>query len=125
MPMLASLVEAAGCDLEIRVRPRSARARLTGPIGRRLLAQRSRVLEAVDRHGVHLLGVFGSVSRGDENAASDVDLLITVPAGMGLIGLGRVEKELSEILAVRVDLVPANALKPGVRRNVLADLVVL
>jgi uncharacterized protein len=69
--------------------------------------------------------VFGSVARGEETAASDVDLLVTIPHGMGLIRMGRVEKELSEILAAKVDLVPADGLKPGVRRNVLADLVVL
>jgi predicted nucleotidyltransferase len=44
---------------------------------------------------------------------------------MGLIGLGRVERELSDLLSARVELVPAADLKPAVRRNVLADLVVL
>ena len=74
---------------------------------------------------MRVLGVFGSVARGEETATSDVDLLVTVPHGMGVIGLGRVEKELSDLLSSRVDLIPADALKPGVRRNVLADLVVL
>lgn len=125
LPMLANLVEAAGCDLELRVHPRPMRARLRGPIGRRLLKQRAGVLKTVERHGVRLLGVFGSVSRGEDTPCSDIDLLVTVPEGMGLLGLGRVEKELSELLAARVDLVPADGLKPAVRRNVLADLVVL
>jgi predicted nucleotidyltransferase len=44
---------------------------------------------------------------------------------MRLIGMGRVERELSELLAAKVDLVPADGLKHGVRKNVLADLVVL
>jgi uncharacterized protein len=39
LPMLANLVEAAGCDLELRVHQRSTRKRLRGPIGRRLLKQ--------------------------------------------------------------------------------------
>jgi predicted nucleotidyltransferase/DNA-binding XRE family transcriptional regulator len=125
LPMLTSLVEAAGCDLEVRVRPRSARTRLNGSLGRRLLRQRSQVLDAVAEHGVQLLGVFGSVARGEETPESDVDLLVMIPQGMGLIGMGRVEKELSDLLAANVDLVPAEGLKPGVRKNVLADLVVL
>jgi predicted nucleotidyltransferase len=74
---------------------------------------------------VRVLGVFGSVARGTETTASDVDLLVALPDRMGLIGLGRVEKELSEILEAPVDLVPGDDLKPGVRRNVLGDLVVL
>ena len=125
LPMLAGLVEAAGCDLDVEVRPRSPRERLRGDVGRRLLKQRARVLEAAARHGVRVLGVFGSVARGEETPSSDVDLLVAVPEGMGLIGLGWVEKELSDILSARVDLIPADDLKPAVRRNVLADLVVL
>lgn len=125
LPMLTNLVEAAGCDLELRLRPRAARERLRGPLGRRVLKHRAQLVETAERHGVRVLGVFGSVARGEETTASDVDLLVAVPRGMGLIGLGRVEKELSDLLSSRVDLVPADALKPGVRRNVLADLVVL
>lgn len=125
LPMLTNLVEAAGCDLEVRVRPRTARERLRGPLGRRVLKHRARLLETAEQYGVRVLGVFGSVARGEETATSDVDLLVTVPHGMGVIGLGRVEKELSDLLSSRVDLIPADALKPGVRRNVLADLVVL
>jgi predicted nucleotidyltransferase len=125
LPTLRSLVEAAGCDLDVQVRPRSARTRLNGPLGVRLLKHRSRLLDAVARHGVQLLGVFGSVARGEETPESDVDLLVMIPQGMGLIGMGRVEKELSDLLAANVDLVPAEGLKPGVRKNVLADLVVL
>jgi predicted nucleotidyltransferase len=125
LPTLISLVEAAGCDLEVQVRPRVARSRLEGPLGRRLIEHRSRLSQVADRHGVQVLGVFGSVARGEETPTSDVDLLVIVPEGMGLVGLGRVEKELSDLLAAPVDLVPADGLKPGVRRNVLADLVVL
>jgi predicted nucleotidyltransferase len=123
--MLAGLVEAAGCDLDVQVRPRTPRERLRGDVGRRLLKQRTRVLGAAARHGVRVLGVFGSVARGEETPSSDVDLLVALPEGMGLIGLGRVERELSDLLAARVDLVPAADLKPTVRRHVLADLVVL
>jgi predicted nucleotidyltransferase len=125
LPMLVGLVEAAGCDLAVDVCPRSPRERLRGDVGRRLLKQRTRVLEAAARHGVRVLGVFGSVARGEETPSSDVDLLVALPEGMGLIGLGRVEQELSDLLAARVDLVPAADLKPTVRRHVLADLVVL
>jgi predicted nucleotidyltransferase/DNA-binding XRE family transcriptional regulator len=125
VPTLASLIEAAGCDLELRVRPRSPRYRLRGPLGQRLLTNLRRVREAAERHDVRLLGVFGSVSRGEDTSSSDIDLLVTLPQGMGLIGLGRVERELSDLLSARVDLVPADGLKPGVRKNVLADLVVL
>ncbi len=125
LPMLTRLVEATGCDLEVHVRPRRTRQRLRGPLGHGLLRQRSRLLETADRHGVRVLGVFGSVARSEETATSDVDLLVAVPAGMGLIGLGRVEKEMSDLLSSRVDLVPADFFKIGVRRKVIDYLVLL
>lgn len=54
---------------------------------------------------------------------SDVDLLADIPAGMGLLGLGRVAEDLEAAVGARVDLVPAGQLKPAVRRKAERDLV--
>jgi predicted nucleotidyltransferase len=123
---LAALVEATGSRLDIRV-PRSAArlSGLTGPVGRRLRRNRVAVLRAAAAHGVTISGVFGSVARGEDRADSDVDLLVTLPPGVGLFELGRLGAELEQLLGARVDLVPAADLKPGVRRNVFAELVAL
>jgi hypothetical protein len=48
-----------------------------------------------------------------------------LPAGMGLFGQGRVQAELEAILGTRVDLVPAQDLKPGIRARVAHELVAL
>src|SRR5690242_16790824 len=69
--------------------------------------------------------VFGSVARGEVRADSDLDLLIDVPADLGLLGLGRLADELEALLGARVDLVPSSDLEPGVRARVEADLVSL
>jgi predicted nucleotidyltransferase len=74
---------------------------------------------------VRNLRVFGSVARGEDRAGSYVDLLADLPPGMGLLGLGRVQAELEAILGARVDLVPANDLKPAVRERVEPELVAL
>lgn len=71
------------------------------------------------------LRVFGSVARGEDGPDSDVDLLATLPEGMGLIGLGRVREELEAVLGARVDLVPDDDLRPGVARRVADDVVPL
>ena len=83
------------------------------------------MLRAAAAHGVTISGVFGSVARGEDLADSDVDLLVTLPPGVGLFDLGRLAGELQELLGARVDLVPATDLKPGVRHNVFAELVAL
>lgn len=92
-------------------------------LGYLLAARRSDVIDAARRHGIENLQVFGSVARGDDDKASDIDLIAELPAGMGLIGLAKAEVELSEVLGVDVDLVPARSLKAHVRPSVEQDLV--
>jgi predicted nucleotidyltransferase len=69
--------------------------------------------------------VFGSVARGDDTEASDVDLLICLAPGTGLLGLGRLVDDLERVLGVRVDLVPESDLKPDLRARVEAEAVPL
>ncbi len=69
--------------------------------------------------------MFGSVARGQDRLDSDVDLLVDLPPGLGLLGLGRVREALEAILDARVDLVPAGDLKPEVRVRVEDELVAL
>jgi predicted nucleotidyltransferase len=67
--------------------------------------------------------VFGSVARGEDRPDSDVDLLADMPATMSLIGLGRATEDLERILEAKVDLVPADSLKPTVAARVASELV--
>lgn len=117
---------------DARARPRGNAAReprprtpLSGPLGRRLLTHRREVLDAAAAHGITNVRVFGSVARGDDGPDSDIDLLVDIPEGMGVIGLGRARGELERILDARVDLVPATDLKPDVSARAGADLVPL
>jgi predicted nucleotidyltransferase len=71
------------------------------------------------------LHVFGSVARGEERHDSDVDLLADLPARMSLFRLGRLQAELEAILGTRVDLVPAQDLKPDVQARVGSEVIAL
>jgi predicted nucleotidyltransferase/DNA-binding XRE family transcriptional regulator len=126
LPTLAALIDAAGFDLDVRLRrvPRQL-DRLSGPLGLRVRRHRHELVRAAAAHGVTNLRVFGSVARGEDQPGSDVDLLADIPAGLGLLGLGRVSADLEQILNTQVDLVPAGDLKPQVARRVADDLVAL
>lgn len=56
---------------------------------------------------------------------ADVDLLIDVPGTLGLFGLLAMERELMEILHVKVDLAPIDSLKPRVRAEAERDAIPL
>lgn len=126
VPTLTALIAASGFELDLSIsKPRRGVQRLTGPVGRRLRRRRHEVLEVASRHGVRVLGVFGSVARGEDSADSDVDLLVELPTGMGLFAVARVQNELAGLLGSPVDLIPQSGLKAGVRPAVEADLVPL
>ena len=126
IPALAALVDAAGYELvmDLRRQPRRLR-RLSGPVGRRVRRRRHDLIAAAAAHGVRNLRVFGSVARGEDRPDSDVDLLADLPPGLSLFGLGRAVADLEAILGSRVDLIPADDLKPGTRERVEHDLVAL
>ncbi len=58
------------------------------------------------RHGIRRLALFGSVLRGEETPASDVDLLVEFEEGHtpGLLGIAELELELGAVLGREVEL---------------------
>lgn len=65
---------------------RSLGAMANGALNR-LVSQRNEVLAAAERRGARNVRVFGSVARGDDEATSDVDLLVDLDDGVSVIGL--------------------------------------
>jgi predicted nucleotidyltransferase/DNA-binding XRE family transcriptional regulator len=123
---LQRLVAATGLQLSISVQgPASLRSRLTGPLGRRVLRRRRQIKQIAARHGADDVRVFGSVARGEDTTSSDVDLLVDLSPDVGLLGLGRLEHELSELLHATVEVVPAIDLKPEVARDVRLEALTL
>ncbi len=126
VPTLAALIEATGHELVLSLGPEpQGLARLSGPVGRRVRRNRHKLVAAAAAHGITRLRVFGSVARGDDRPDSDLDLLADLPPGLSLFGLGRVEAELEDIVSARVDLAPAENLKPHIRSRVEQELVAL
>lgn len=126
LPVLERLVAATGLELELRVRKApSPLTRLTGPLGRKLRANLTEIKRLGAKAGVTNMRVFGSVARGTETARSDIDLLVDLKPHTGLFALLALRGELERLLQAGVDLVPADALKDGVRQNALRDTVSL
>ncbi len=127
LPVLLRLLRASGHLLDASLVPAGPETTtpLSGPLGQRLQQHRREVQTIAAAHGVRCVRVFGSAARSTDRLDSDVDLLVDLPAGTGLFALGRLRRELEDLLGVPVDLVPEDGLKPEVRANVEADLVTL
>lgn len=78
-------------------------------------------------HSVRQLAIFGSLARGDENADSDVDVLIDLrrDARVGLVAFQRMRDELASLFGRPVDLVTRDGLNRHIRDQVLRDAQVL
>lgn len=72
------------------------------------------------------IGIFGSYARNESRPDSDLDILINLNTAISLFQLVRIERELSELLGVKVDLVSEGAIKNQKLRNYIeADLKII
>ena len=88
-------------------------------------SHRSEIRDLAERHGFDDVRVFGSMARGDVDEQSDVDLLVTLPAGKTGLALGALLMDVQDLLGRRVDVVTENCLHPAVRSRVLREAQVL
>lgn len=86
---------------------------------------RSEILALAEKRGITDVRVFGSMARGDANEASDVDLLVTLPAGKSGLALGGLLMDVQDLLGRRVDVLTEPALHPLLRTRVLLESIAL
>jgi hypothetical protein len=104
---------------------RARRFHSTSPLGRILARHRDEIVALAHAHKASNVRVFGSVVRGEDDEASDIDLLVDVDPGADLLDLAALDTELEKLLGHPVDIVPARMLKPHVAPSALADAVQL
>jgi hypothetical protein len=83
---------------------------------------RSMKNEMSERYHVVSIGVFGSVSRGEQKEGSDIDILVEFSRPVGFFTFLELEEYLSAALGSRVDLVTPDALKPATTKRIFSDV---
>ncbi len=76
-------------------------------------------------YNLKIIGLFGSYVRGEQGKKSDLDVLVEFSKPIGLLKFGILEDYLSKLAGVKVDLVMKSALKPGIGRYILKEVVYL
>ena len=81
---------------------------------------------SLEARGVAHVGIFGSVSRGEADDASDIDIIVTPSTHrrMDLIDLGGVQTLLDEgFVGLAVDVVVAPVAQPNLKEAIDRDCV--
>ena len=78
--------------------------------------------ELFKKYPLKSMALFGSYSRGEETAESDVDVMVELsgPIGIKFIYLNY---EIERLLSKKVDLVSKRGIKPGYLSSIESDLI--
>jgi predicted nucleotidyltransferase len=87
--------------------------------------KKAEILRLASRHGCRNVRVFGSVATGENRLSSDIDFLVDLDKGRGLLDLGGLLSDLHDLLGVEVDLVESESIHPYIRDRVMAEAVSL
>ena len=85
----------------------------------RLAGKRDEIMRVATTHGAEDVRIFGSVAKGTESPTSDVDILVTMRPGCGLMAIGRIKADLEDLLGCRVDISTEQSLRSDIRQHVL------
>lgn len=79
----------------------------------------------LDDHHVKSIYLFGSIVRGEDKPGSDIDIMVEFQpdARVGLFGMARLQRQLSEILGRAVDLTTRDALHKALRDRIIKEAI--
>ena len=63
------------------------------------------------RYGVQSIEIFGSYVRGEQREDSDLDLLVEFEEPVGLLRISMLQVYLSDLLGIKVDVIPKDSLR--------------
>ncbi len=74
---------------------------------------------------VEELKLFGSCVRNEETESSDIDLIVTFKKNPGLFSYIRLERELSELLGKKIDLLTEKSIHEKLKAQILNEAKVI
>jgi len=75
-----------------------------------------------DQYAIQTLALFGSYVRGEQKRGSDLDILVEFTEAPGMFRFLELERDLSHLLGVPVDLVQKEALKPAIGKRIMKEI---
>ncbi len=84
-----------------------------------------KLIDVCRRNDVSMVGVFGSMARGEAKKNSDIDLIVRFSKRKSLLSMVRLERELAETLGRKVDLLTEASISPYMRERVFQEMQVV
>ncbi len=84
------------------------------------------IVKYLDKYNPERIGIFGSFARNEHKPGSDIDILVSFKEPISLFDLVKIERELTKLLDMKVDLVTEPAIKNEKLKNyILKDLKII
>jgi uncharacterized protein len=80
-----------------------------------------RIVAICEKYHVATISLFGSMARNEATKASDIDLLVSFSRPVSLLQMVTLERELSDALGRKVDLLTEASLSPYLRDHILKE----
>ena len=87
--------------------------------------KRQEIMRICEEHGAHAIRIFGSVARGEDTKASDIDFLVELEQGRSLLDVVALTQDLEDLLGRPVDVVEPEGIHWYIRDRVLKEAVPL
>ncbi|MDY6863850.1 MAG: nucleotidyltransferase family protein [Thermodesulfobacteriota bacterium] len=71
-----------------------------------------KITQLLKHEGARRIAIFGSYVRGEEGSKSDIDIIVEFSGRKSLLELVRIERELSEAVGIKVDLLTEKSISP-------------
>jgi predicted nucleotidyltransferase len=84
-----------------------------------------KIINICRKNDVSMIGIFGSTVRGEATESSDIDLLVKLSKPKSLLSLVKLERNLSEAVGQKVDLLTEGAISPYLKEPILRELKVI
>ncbi len=84
-----------------------------------------KIINICRQNDISMIGIFGSTARGEATESSDIDLVVKLSKPKSLLSLVRIERNLSEALGKKVDLLTEGAISPYLKDRILKELMVI
>ena len=85
--------------------------------------QKTIILQNLNKFSPEFIGILGSYARSEDNAESDIDILIDPVETTNLLEIIGAEQTLEELLKQKIELMTVRSLYPYIKVRVMKDLV--